>query len=170
MLDFRYAPKSNKWSAPNGINTNSSKMICYQLYISKNFPAYHIRRGEPTGFIDAIKYGGKLHTIRANYPLWQKRFEKIHAGNAYISIRQWEGAPYKSKHIELFRTDALDGIGLEKVVINKEFGVLVPTVSTLGILAQNDGLDKGDFTHWFTPYPLGQEWAIIHFTDFRYCH
>lgn len=36
----------------------------------------------------------KRHTIRANYEFWAKRFEKIAAGEAVLSIREWVGKPY----------------------------------------------------------------------------
>ena len=39
----------------------------------------------------------KLHTIRANYPLWEKRIKDIQEGHAVLSVRQWSGKPYRSK-------------------------------------------------------------------------
>lgn len=95
-------------------------MDTYVLMLSKTFPAYHPRKGEPTDFrlalkntLDFWRYDlspvdmlyCKLHTIRANYLLWKKRFEKIERGEACLSIRQWEGKPRRSKTVEIARLD-----------------------------------------------------------------
>lgn len=64
-------------------------------------PVTHPRAGEETHFKDwlvgALYYGAtsrKIHTIRANFELWEKRFEDIYAGKACLSVRYWEGKPY----------------------------------------------------------------------------
>ena len=65
-------------------------MKTYVLMLSQVFPADHPRAGIPTGFqhkLQAALNGWmdhafyKVHTIRANYPLWAKRFEKIERGH-----------------------------------------------------------------------------------------
>ena len=163
------------------------KQKTYVITLSQVFPVTHIRKGEPTGFKDkflaAIKQVEgewlKLHTIRANYELWKKRFDEIAAGKACLAIRQWTGRPYKSKQIELARLTREDGIGLQKLEIVKEKYNSRPI--WLGyvngehqgylffpLLAGNDGLSIGDWEEWFKNYNLSKPLAIIHFTSFRY--
>ena len=105
-------------------------MKTYVLTLSQRFPAKHPRKGEPTNFdkqmFNAVwrshnmsvgypQFGMKLHTIRANWPLWSKRFEKIERGEACLSIRQWTGKPYASKQVELCRLTKDDGIGVQPI-------------------------------------------------------
>lgn len=72
-------------------------MKTYVLTLSKVFPAYHIKKGEPTNFKDAFNAGQvfnrgaeclyrhpKLHTIRGNYELWEKRFRDRNNGCIFI--------------------------------------------------------------------------------------
>lgn len=148
-------------------------MITYVLTVSQKFPATHKKAGQPTGFPLAIKHYDKIHTIRGNYDLWAKRFEKINAGKAILSVRIWEGKPYASKQLEIFKYDYTHKIGVEKILFDdylyscqineKRFG-------NMWELSKNDGLSDEDFEHWFKKYDLSKPMAIIHFTDFRYCH
>lgn len=107
-------------------------MITYYLTLSQVFPSTHARAGEPTNFEAAFRAGQvfnrgseclyrhpKLHTIRANYEFWAKRFEKIEAGEACLSIRQWVGKPYGkgSTQREIARLTREDGIGLQKMTV-----------------------------------------------------
>ena len=69
-------------------------MKIYYLTLSQVFPSYMPKAGEPTEFKDAFAKHRKIHTIRANYDFWAKRFEKIAAGEACLSIREWVGKPY----------------------------------------------------------------------------
>lgn len=158
-------------------------MKTYVITLSQVFPVTHIRKGEPTGFKDkflaAINKEDewcKLHTIRANYELWKKRFDEIAAGNACLAIRQWTGRPYCSKQVELARLTREDGIGLQKLEIVKEkyisrelwLGYADERQIGVNNLAQNDGLSLNDWIEWFKNYKLNQPMAIIHFTKFRY--
>ncbi len=147
--------------------------ICYVITIAKNFPATHPKAGEPTDFHRKIKAYDKTHTIRANYELWKKRFEKIDRGEAYLSVREWIGKPYASKQKELFRFSKEDGISIEKLEIKGGIcfingchwnGDLLPD------LAVNDGLSLDDFKSWFSIDTIPEEkaFAIIHFTNFSY--
>lgn len=167
-------------------------MKTYVLTVSINFPSTHIRKGEETEFLYKIhneltyqKKGymlyptsdvcSKIHTIRANYPLWKKRFEEIEKGEACLSIRYWSDIPYKSKQIEFARLTKEDGIGIEEL----HFGmglITVPIVySQKGdiymkaeVISENDGLLFEDWKEWFKSYDLKKPMAIIHFTKFRY--
>ena len=161
-------------------------MKTYVITLSQVFPVTHSRKGEPTGFKDkflaATKQSGgewrKLHTIRANYELWKKRFEEIDAGRACLCIRQWSGKPYCSKQVEIARLTREDGIGIQKLRIVKEkyrksfyltFFVDEKQMTDFSLLlAKNDGLNFGDWFNWFKNYNLTEPLAIIHFTKFRY--
>lgn len=143
----------------------------YVIMVAKQFPAYHPRKGEPTNFRQQIIEGTKIHTIRANYPLWQKRFEKINSGEACIVLREWEGRPRQSKQVDIMTLTKEDGIGLEKALLFRSVIVVLSATIEDSInvsLAHNDGLMDYDFTDWFEPYNLNEPMALIHFTKFRY--
>lgn len=146
-------------------------MKTYVLTLSKVFPTNHARAGEPTGFRENLRKT-KIHTIRANYEFWRKRFEKINAGEAVLSIRQWVGKPYGkgSTQQELCRLSHEDGIGIERLMFSKI--LLLPHVNykpvSIGNLANNDGLSLDDWKEWFKHYDLKKPLAVIHFTKFRY--
>lgn len=158
-------------------------MKTYVLMLSKEFPATHPRKGEPTGFRDkflaAIKQieGGwwKLHTIRANYPLWAKRIAEVQRGEAVLSVRQWSGKPYCSKQITIATLTAEDGVGLQQLTdLDTNAYGFYPCVRVDKrnidklLVAQNDGLSLEDWLSWFKNYDLSKPLAIIHFTKFRY--
>lgn len=161
-------------------------MDTYVITLSQVFPVTHIRKGEPTGFKDkflnAIKAvpeeWWKLHTIRANYELWKKRFEKIERGEACLCIRQWSGKPYRSKQVEIARLTREDGIGLQELrIVNEKYkgrGIMLGYVDGeqkndfFHTLSKNDGLSFNDWFEWFKGYDFNKPLAIIHFTKFRY--
>ena len=162
-------------------------MNTYVIILSRNFPAKHPRKGEPTNFdtqiLNAVlsahnmncilpKYGMKLHTIRSNYDLWEKRFEKIEEGKAALSIRYWTGKPYHSKQTEICKLTKDDGIGLQMMQFYN--GCLQQPILSSGMtiraetLAQNEGLSFESWKDWFRKCDLSKPLAIIHFTKFRY--
>lgn len=140
------------------------KKKCYVLMVSKTFPCYHPKAGQPTGFGLKIKHYCKIHTIRANYEFWAKRFKQIDAGNAYLSVREWQDVPYQSKQQEIFRYDNTHNIGIQKI---NGLDKALPEV--IEMVAENDGLTTEDFLNWFGSN-LKKEQVIIHFTSFRYKH
>lgn len=150
-------------------------MKTYVLTLSKVFPKTHKRAGEPTDFELLFKdnnYFDKIHTIRANYPLWGERISRIQEGKARLSIRQWTGKPYRSKQVEIASLTADDGVGIQKLSFSREMlsfeiddkGFAIPE----SLLAENDGLSLEDWIDWFKGYDLDKPMAIIHFTKFRY--
>ena len=155
-------------------------MKTYVIMLSHAYPASHKRHGEPTYFRE--KFDGtpgmvrKLHTIRANYTLWVKRFEKIAAGEACLSVRQWTGAPYRSKQIEIARLTREDGIGVQRLSFNKDrdgcilykYFDIDGHYANIRDVAYNDGLTFDDWREWFKGYDLSKPLAVIHFTNFRY--
>lgn len=156
-------------------------MKTYVLTLSKAFPATHPRKGEPTGFRDkflaAIKQleGGwsKLHTIRANYTLWEKRIAEIQRGEAVLSVRQWAGKPYASKQELIANLTKDDGVGIQWLtlldILDDDFCLICSKpFKNLKLLAKNDGLSFEDWQQWFKNYDKTKTMAIIHFTKFRY--
>lgn len=164
----------------------------YRLGVSRYFPTTHPRKGETTYFVDKIenytnKYGlrsaggSKLHTIRANYPLWARRMEKVQRGEAVIELFYWSGSPYNSKkdgskQVVFATLDKESGCGVQKTLFIDEIGVCsvaneerkeLVNVNYYNI-SKNDGLSVDDFKEWFKVYDLSKPMAIIQFTKFRY--
>lgn len=146
-----------------------------------------------TGLLD-LMYSPKIHTIRENYDLWAKRAEKINAGEAVLSLRQWSGKPYNSKQVEFLRLQKIgvQRVGIEitkarpvplakemlrllKVTIDGKRHGSIPLAPNIEVpqfdleylkkIAHNDGLNDYDFKHWFKKNMDG---VIIHFSNFRY--
>lgn len=159
-------------------------MKTFVLTVSRIFPKYHKRAGQQTWFVEKINearmpisdepiMGKKIHTIRANYELWKKRFQKIEAGEACLSLRFWSGKPYRSKQVEFLRLTREDGIGIQKITMRREelpdrilYGAQVLeegdswnplltgkniTRTPVDMYARNDGLTPEDFIAWFAP-------------------
>lgn len=145
------------------------KLITYVITISTLFPKKHPRVGEPTNFPLSIKHYDKIHTIRNNYWLWKKRFEKIDRGEACLSVRIWLGRPYFSKQPEIFNYRKSRGIGLEKLENpdNMLFASINGSQVDWETVAKNDGLSFVDFCDWFK-VRNNEPMAVIHFTNFRY--
>ena len=145
--------------------------------MSQVFPSTHPRAWQPTHFKENLRRS-KLHTIRANYDYWAKRFEKIKTGEACLSVRQWVGKPYGkgSTQKELARLTREDGIGLQKLsffrdrdgMISLKFFMVEGRDVDSDQLAWNDGLSVEDWRNWFRDYDFSKPMAIIQFTNFRY--
>ncbi len=152
------------------------KLKTYVLTVSKNFIGKHPRAGESTMFKDKILSGEKRHTVRNNYAFWKKRIDKINAGEALLSVRQWSGKPYNSKQIEITQFTKL---GFESIIslkmassvsIGGDVGSsqkrLFLSDKQIKTLAKNDGLGVQDFKDWFKQeVDFG---IIIHFTNLEY--
>jgi hypothetical protein len=175
------------------------KKKVYVLMVSRVFPKSHPRAGEETFFQqkiyasmhpnlcavgtpeNPIKYPikillrpePKIHTIRGSYDLWKKRADKINAGEAVLSLRQWSGEPYKSKQKEFLQ---LEKVGIQHAKILT--GSIAPgfpkgtatfidgDARNIHEVAKNDGLSVDDFCKWFKK---DFEGCVIHFTqNFRY--
>lgn len=148
----------------------------YIITLTKFFLKQHIRAGEETGFKDSFLKGKKVHTIRANYNLWEARIKEVQEGNAVLSIRQWSGIPYRSKQNEITELSKEDGVGIQKLTFNKDSNGMFfledydidGKYIELDKLASNDGLLTEDWSRWFKKYDLSKPMAVIHFTSFRY--
>ncbi len=166
----------------------AKKIVRYRIPVSRVFPATHPRKGENTHFawkiitategtVDGLYMGKKLHTIRANYPLWAKRFEKINRGEAILELYYWTGKPYNSKTETIIQLRKEDGIGIQRLEFYEDKDEIpalrYPLVNNFAepdieVIAKNDGLSIEDFKSWFKGYDLSNPLAIIHFTKFRY--
>lgn len=166
-------------------------MKTYNIMLSKVFPATHSRKGEPTYFSQKVQAGQhptafpnevpKLHTIRENYNLWRDRIAQVLAGEAEICLRQWTGAPYRSKTVEIMRLGWQDGVGIQKLNFGWANDKQIPVIEgwymygehgSKAELAKNDGLSLEDWQEWFKGHEKDTVYdkplAIIHFTNFRY--
>ena len=157
-------------------------MKTYVVMLSEKFPKGHKKAGITTGFAKLLDIGintpayalhlrkRKIHTIRANYPLWEQRISEIQAGRAVLSVRQWEGKPYRSKQVEIRILTAKDGVGIQMLKMIDLFrpAIINGNKVELPVLAANDGLSFNDWYEWFKAYDLNKPLAIIHFSEFRY--
>lgn len=153
-------------------------MKTYVITLSQNFPAMHKQAGKPTNFKEKFLRGEKIHTIRANYPLWEKRIKEVQDGRAVLSVRQWTGKPYRSKQVEITTLTAEDEIGVQtarivagiylKIIFDDNFEHYFVSEEERTLLAKNDGLSLEDWKEWFRSYDITNPLAIIHFTKFRY--
>ena len=157
------------------------KKKTYVLTLSKHFLANHKRAGEETYFKEKFLLGqgltdydtpslAKLHTIRANYPLWEKRIKEVQEGRAVLSVRQWTGKPYHSKQVEIARLTAENGVGIQLMELTNDFAecIIGDNHYSYVSVAKNDGLHPADWLDWFSVHDLSKPIAIIHFTKFRY--
>lgn len=145
-------------------------MKTFVLTLAKTFPKTHIHSGRETYFAHLLGNGMKIHTIRANLPLWESRIFEIQNGIAVLSLREWTGRPYGSPQKELARLTSSDGVGVQPLKLKD---LLRPTIIEgekveLSDLAANDGLSFEDWYDWFRNVDITQPMAIIHFTNYRY--
>lgn len=165
------------------------------LMLSKNFPKSTIHAGKPTKFheklINQLDYQRnhslpspvkpmKKHTIRSNYDMWVHNIEKINAGGYVLSVREWEGKPYRSKQVEIanFNGQGKYTIGYERITMNfnpitKELKCVIngKPFKDIESLAMNDGMTVAEFKDWFFGQGMDRKLftgIIIHFSDMRY--
>lgn len=147
-------------------------MKTYVITLSEKFPTTHPRKGQETEFGRSFLNGKKIHTIRGNFPLWEKRLKEVQEGRAVLSVRQWTGVPYRSPQKELRRLTAEDGVGVQNLSYSHEIiGFEIDKRGyrvRLDNLSENDGLSLLDWEDWFKGADISKPLAIIHFTKFRY--
>lgn len=166
-------------------------MKTFVITLSERFPTTHPRKRQETNFERLFLSGKKIHTIRGNFPRWEKIISQVQSGEAVLSVRKWAGKPYRSKQVELARLTAENGVGIQKVVFSRSeweedngqhfcyWATVNEQEISLDDAARNDGFsDCDDYISWFDPEigkqnPDKEGWrhlelAIIHFTKFRY--
>lgn len=147
-------------------------MKTYVITLSEKFPTTHPRKGQETEFGRSFLNGKKIHTIRGNFPLWEKRLKEVQEGRAVLSVRQWTGVPYRSPQKELRRLTAEDWVGVQNLSYSHEIiGFEIDKRGyrvRLDNLSENDGLSLLDWEDWFKGADISKPLAIIHFTKFRY--
>lgn len=148
------------------------------IVLSRVFPTYHPRRGEPTRFIEGLGTR-KLHTIRSGYDLWKHNLDKVIGSDFVLSVRQWTGKPYNSKQEEVARF-AGNSIGYQRISMTydpttDELKAVIDgkRFTDLETLARNDGLTLQDFKAFLFGATKSLDiqlfqGIIIHFTGFRY--
>lgn len=125
----------------------------YIITLSIFFIKQHTRAGEETGFKESFLKEKKMHTIRANYNLWEARNKEVQEGKVVLSIRQWSGLLYRSKQDEITELSKEDGIGIQKLTFKKDSNGMFfledydidGKYIELDKLASNDGLLTEDW-------------------------
>ena len=116
--------------------------------------------------------GRKLHTIRGNAEWWEQVAKEINDGVAVLSVRVWQGRPYRSKQTEIMQVTKL---GTQRISMSCDSTFPLTTTYIDGksvdvfSVAANDGLNSSDFIEWFFPKGTGIfSGVVLHFTDRRY--
>lgn len=145
-------------------------MKTYVITLSKKFMSKHPKSGKPTFFVDRFISHEKIHTIRTNYALWEKRIKEVQAGKAIISIRVWKDKPYRSGQIEIETLSCINNVGIQKIEFTNDLTecIIEGKHYSYTEVAKNDGLLPEDFLSWFKQSDTSEPLAIIHFTKFRY--
>lgn len=147
-------------------------MKTYVIILSEKFPTTHPRKEQETEFGRSFLNGKKIHTIRGNFPLWEKRLKEVQEERAVLSVRQWTGVPYRSPQKELRCLTSEDGVGVQILSFSHEIiGFEIDKRGyrvRLDNLSENDGLSLIDWEDWFKGADLSKPLAIIHFTKYRY--
>jgi hypothetical protein len=118
----------------------------------------------------------KIHTCRANYDYWEKKIARLKEVGGVLSVRQWSNVPYRSPQETIIDIPS-EIVGVQKLTIAYGEQTFIPYIGDkiihLPKLAANDGLNTYGFIDWFRPVFKKEkkailDFAIIHFTDFRY--
>lgn len=139
-------------------------MKTFVITLSKTFPRTHIHSGRETNFAHLLGNGlnltedglkicrHKIHTVRTNLPLWEKRISEIQSGQAVLSIREWTGRPYGSPQKELARLTGSDGVGVQALKLKDLFSSTVIDGEKVELpdLAAHDGLSFSDMERQVT--------------------
>jgi len=161
------------------------------MTFSRAFPAYHPKKGQPTGFVEKILYGlikegfEGCGTELLKHPIVDTsalnpdeiKWHTIRAGNRWkvgdwFSPRVWSGKPYNSPMITIapdiqvkktFDFQVMPGI----YWLNGRWrdGEIESHHELLETIASNDGLSKYDLLHWFKEFNKPFKGQIICWND-----
>jgi hypothetical protein len=146
----------------------------YILVMAKTFPKTHPKSGAETQFSEQILAGKKIHTIRKNPDYWMHVANEVNEGRAVLSIREWTGRPYFSKHREIMQ---LEKIAVEQIKVYVDHQTYIQLEGFINIdypskafarFAANDGMTADDLYSWLHMEKKNHEAALIYFTDFDY--
>lgn len=148
---------------------------------SRQFPATHKRKGEPTHFVEKIlvslMYIDQISTSKAveigkemNLPGFKSMHElrlvdfdpknhTIRAGKRWkvgdvFAPKVWSGKPYRSKCIQFAPPIEIKKVWDVKITKEGHIfinNVLVKDWDVMEEIAQNDGLSRKDMGYWFYP-------------------
>lgn len=131
------------------------------ITVSRTFPGYHPKAGEPTYFVEKILAGLGLITI--DDPVWELilaldwKYHTIRVGSRWkvgdmASLRYWQGKPRQkgSKQIEFAQVE-IKKVWPIKIVGEFIFNQFdnVWFAAHLNQLSANDGLSVDDLKAWF---------------------
>lgn len=165
------------------------------VILSKVFFPEHPKAGEETHFKESVINGTKKHSCRGNANYWQEHLSSAQKAGRDVSIRQWEGKPYRSKQGTILDVPAkLCDIQRVSIAVSSPTPRLLQDRDKKAIfwegltftgwlnskeqidlneVAKNDGLTPEDFAAFIFPVFKQRQsryltFAIIHFTTFRY--
>jgi hypothetical protein len=156
------------------------------VLLSKTFFPQHPKAGKETFFACKVCNSAscppihgmkKIHTCRSNFEYWKKKIDKLKAEGGVLSVRQWSEKPYHSPQETIIDIPA-EIVGVQKLRMvlcnDKSLLISIDGKSFLSqFVAENDGLTMEDYKAWFLPVFEKEntdvlDFAIIHFTKFRY--
>lgn len=146
------------------------------IIFSRQFPAYHPKKGQPTFFVEKIFTDLYLQNLIDNNnmdePLleeeiknfytktWEPKGHTIRAGNRWkvgdwFSPRVWSGKPYASKQIIIAPLIELKNV-YDITILGMTVWVNGKVINSLEYseLAANDGLSLADLKSWFSKPPF----------------
>lgn len=129
---------------------------------------------QPTGFVEKIQNGTKIHTIRRG-DRWGKAFDKAQVEGRDLLIQHCTGV--RTKHFKNFQTDKV--VGVQRIFICEHNGELLITIDNKvisdtrqNVISKCDGFEnRNDFANWFISdikengLFFGE---IIHWTELKY--
>lgn len=123
-----------------------------------------------TRFKEGILNGKKIHTLRPNFEFWKHRIEQVRQGKAVLSIREWDGNPYRSKQTEIARLTTKDGVGIQELTWKGDgHPFLVDGKKVNMLMLANNELSTLERIHSrMVELDHPKSYAVIHFTNFRY--
>lgn len=137
------------------------------LTVSRFFPAYHPRKGEPTAFPEKImayladkvpnwtmKDDFVLYDWHTYYNCTNPKLHTIRAGNRWnegewASLKVWSGRPYHSRPVEFAQVQLKKIYPFELTDSGYKVNGVDAGFDALSCLAENDGLTIDDFECWF---------------------
>jgi hypothetical protein len=159
--------------------------------VSRQFPAYHPRKGQPTSFVEKIwkslyvnnscpdqvsewinNYVAIMKCDLASFNDIHKKLHTIRSGSRFkagatASLKVWSGRPYWTSPIEFAQVKIVKTLPVDIYFTNGEMRIMIDgnIHNNCELVAKNDGLELADFYGWFQKPMSGQ---IICFSDVNY--